>query len=61
MLADLLPVLVLAGTALLLPCAILAAAKKREEYCGDKLKNCFWCGAPCTYYKLENEPAKARI
>lgn len=55
MFADLLPVLVLAGTALLIPLVVLAAAKKREEYCGDKLKNCFWCGEQCTYYKLEEK------
>ena len=61
MFADLLPVLVLAGIALLLPFAILAATKKREHYCGDKLRHCFWCGEQCTYYKLENEPAKVRV
>ena len=61
MFADLLPVLVLAGIALLIPFLVLVATKKREHYCGDKLKHCFWCGEQCTYYKLENEPAKARV
>jgi hypothetical protein len=60
MLTDLLPILALAGLALLLPLVILAAAKKRQRHCGDKLKHCFWCGEQCTYYQLENEPAKAR-
>jgi hypothetical protein len=55
MIADLLPVLVFAGVALLLPMTVLAAAKKREEYCGDKLKNCFWCGEPCAYYQLQKK------
>lgn len=55
MFASLLPVLALAGTALLVPLVILAAAKKRERYCGDRLRHCFWCGAPCTYYKLEEK------
>lgn len=56
MFADLLPVLVLAGTALLIPLVVLAATKKRERFCGDKLRHCFWCGEQCTYYQLENEP-----
>jgi hypothetical protein len=60
MLADLLPVLVLAGIALVIPLGMLVAAKKRQEYCGQRLKHCFWCGEPCTYYKLENPPDKVQ-
>jgi len=60
MVADLLPVLMLAGAALLIPVVVLAAARKREQYCGEKLKNCFWCGEQCTFYKLEDHPARAR-
>jgi hypothetical protein len=58
MFVNLLPVLILTGIALLLPFAILAATKKRERYCGDKLRHCFWCGEQCTYYKLEEEPVR---
>ncbi|MBI2504917.1 MAG: hypothetical protein HYW07_16995 [Candidatus Latescibacteria bacterium] len=58
MFADLLPVLALAGTALLIPFVVLVATKKRERYCGDKLKHCFWCGEQCTYYQLQEEPGK---
>ena len=35
------------------PIAILKAAKKREAYCGDKLKHCFWCGEDCHYYHID--------
>ena len=61
MFANLLPVLVLAGIALLIPLVVLVATKKRERHCGDKLKHCFWCGEQCTYYQLENEPVKVRV
>lgn len=53
MFADLLPVLVLGGLAFLIPLAVLTATKKREGYCGDELKPCFWCGRDCEYYRLE--------
>ena len=58
MIANLLPVLALAGTALLIPLALLVATKKRQQHCGQKLKHCFWCGENCTYYKLEKESGK---
>lgn len=60
MLTDLLPIMALAGLALAIPLVILAAARKRQHHCGDRLRHCFWCGEQCTYYKLENEPARAR-
>ncbi len=58
MFAQLLPVIVLAGAALLIPLFILMATKEREGYCGGDLRHCFWCGRDCEYYRLDKPAAK---
>lgn len=53
MFTDLLPALVLVGAAFLILFFALRAMRKRERYCGDNLKHCFWCGEDCEYYRLD--------
>lgn len=52
MLADLLPIFMLAA-ALLVPIAIIAhVSQKRQDYCGAEYRSCFWCGKNCTFHAL---------
>lgn len=53
MFADLLPVLFVAGVAVLIPLLLLRALGRRRENCGDPPGNCFWCDRECDYYRLK--------
>lgn len=51
--AELSTALIVFIAILAVPFAILKATKKREAYCGDKLKHCFWCSEDCDYYHID--------
>jgi hypothetical protein len=53
MFTDLAPALLIGLALLIPPYMVLRIMKKREKYCGDHFKACFWCDRDCTFHALE--------
>lgn len=52
MLAEILPAIMLAGAALVIPIFLLRAMRRRQEYCGENPGTCFWCTRDCDHFSL---------